>query len=347
MEKNTERKIETSFFREDFRRVPMSEIGAITTVGESVVDRYRAAFVKQCDRDAIAAARGRAVVDYGLGSTSAILPTLLAEVGAGTITVNAATSAAYAMRTPTQHEQDLRQLAAMCRAIGASVGAMMDNDGKTVSLVDDQGNIVDPMTALAAFAVLAWRATPGAQVAVPLTAPLMFDHLAEKYGGSVQRVQANPQAQMRTADLSSAGGGEGDLVLVGDGDGSYVIPSFHPGFDGMMAVARLLQYLGMAGVRLSEVLSDVPSFHLASVEVQCPWDLKGRVMRGLHERASQQSAGDGTQIDGVKFDLGTEWAVVLPDPDRPLFQVWAESSSPEHASALAEKYVELIRRLEK
>jgi phosphomannomutase len=37
---------------------------------------------------------------------------------------------------------------------------------------------------------------------------------------------------------------------------------------------------------------------------------------------------------------------VLPDPDRPLFHVYAESSSPEHATALAEKYVELVRRLE-
>ena len=70
------------------------------------------------------------------------------------------------------------------------------------------------------------------------------------------------------------------------------------------------------------------------------------VMRALHERASQQSVAETTQIDGVKFDLNGEWALVLPDPDRPLFQVWAESSSPEHAAALADKYVELIKRLE-
>jgi mannose-1-phosphate guanylyltransferase/phosphomannomutase len=99
-------------------------------------------------------------------------------------------------------------------------------------------------------------------------------------------------------------------------------------------------------VRLSDILAEIPAYHLANTDVQCPWELKGRVMRGLHERASQQSSGESDQIDGVKFDLGSEWALVLPDPDRPFFHVWAESSSPEHASALAEKYVELIRRLE-
>jgi mannose-1-phosphate guanylyltransferase/phosphomannomutase len=248
----------------------------------------------------------------------------------------------------------------MCRAIGASVGAMMDNDGKTISLVDDQGNIVAPMAALAAFAVLAWRAVPGSTVAVPLNAPLMLEQLAAEHGGVVRRVQANPQAQMRAAEGGGRGGtngsirageaqsnGASELALVGDGEGSYVIPSFHPGFDGMMAVARLLEYLGIVGTRLSDVLAQVPAYHLASAEVQCPWELKGRVMRGLHERASQQSEGDAEQIDGVKFDLGTEWALVLPDADRPLFQVWAESSSPEHATDLADKYVELIHRLEK
>ncbi len=45
VDKNTERKIETSFFREDYRRVPMSDIGGITDLGEPVVHRYREAFL--------------------------------------------------------------------------------------------------------------------------------------------------------------------------------------------------------------------------------------------------------------------------------------------------------------
>ncbi len=361
IDKNTERKIETSFFREDFRRVPMADIGTITLVGEPVVRRYMEAFKARCDPAAIAGARGRAVVDYGLGSTSAILPTLLGELGVETVTVNAATTQAYALRTPAQYDQDLRQLAAMCRAIGASLGAMMDNDGKTIALVDDQGNIVPPMTALAVFAILAWLARPGSTVAVPVTAPLMMERLAEECGGRVRRVQANPQAQMLAAELGAgalargrgegasgdraASGGAPELVLVGDGEGSYVFPDFHPGFDGMMAVARLLEYLGTARLRLSEVLARVPPYHLARVEVPCPQEAKGRVMRELHQRATQQHAEPAEQVDGVKFDLGLEWVLILPDPDRPAFHVHAESSSPEHAAALAEKYVDFIKRL--
>ncbi|MBI3974346.1 MAG: NTP transferase domain-containing protein [Chloroflexi bacterium] len=350
IDKNAERKIETAFFREDFRRVPMEDIGAITTLAEPVVMRYTDAFLAHANSRAIAAARGRAVVDYGLGSTSAILPTLLAELGAEAITVNAATRRTFWLRTPQQHEQDLRQLATICRSIGASVGAMMDNDGKRVSLVDDLGNIVEPIKALAAFAVLAWKAHPGSSVVVPITAPQMMEQLAKEHRGRLVRAKADPQAQMQAGEDIAAGGAGDETapprVLVGDGEGSYVFPDFHPGFDAMMAVARLLEYLGTTGMRLSQVLADVPDYFVSSLEVPCATESKGRVMRVLHERASRTAAGDGAQIDGVKFDLGTEWVLVLPDPSRPVFHVHAESISTEHANTLAEKYGDLVKRLE-
>lgn len=344
IDKNTERKVETAFLREDFRRVHTSDIGAITVVGESVIDRYTRAFLAHSDRQAIGTARGRAVVDYGFGSTSTILPALLGSLGAEAITVNAATTnAAFTWRSPEQYDRDLQQLAAICRAIGATLGAMMDNDGKSIALVDDQGHVVPEMAALAAFAVLAWRVQPGSTVAVPLTAPQMIEQLAAEHGGQVLRVQANAQAQMRSAEAGKAN--MSVPVLVGDGDGSYVFPEFHSGFDGMMAVTRLLQHLAVAGLRLSEVLSSLPDYYLASAEVTCPSEAKGRVMRGLYERAMRHSERDGEQIDGVKFDLGQEWALVLPDADDPLFHIATESTSPEHASALAEKYVELVKFL--
>ena len=350
IDKNVERKVESTFFREDYRRVTSSEVGEIITVGQPVVDRYTSAFLARVDRRPVAAGRLRAVVDYGLGSTSAILPTLLGELGAEAITVNAATGRKFNLRSPADEERDLQQLAAICHATGVHFGAMMDNDGKTISLVDDQGNVVGPVEALAAFAMLTWQVQPGSTVVVPLTAPHILESLAAKHGGRVRRVPVSAESQMRAAVAGAV-----DPALVGDAEGSYIFPDFHPGFDGMMAVARLLQYLGAVEQRLSEVLSRVPPFFVSSADATCPSDAKGRVMRVLHERATQESAsesagrGDGAgaeQIEGVRFGSDGEWAVILPDPDKPLFHIYAESASPESARDLAGRYVQLVESLE-
>jgi mannose-1-phosphate guanylyltransferase/phosphomannomutase len=159
---------------------------------------------------------------------------------------------------------------------------------------------------------------------------------------------------MRAAETALAGGDGAAPVLVGDADGSYIFPDFHPGFDGMMAVARLMQYLGVVQQRLSQVLALVPPYYVARTEAPCPWDAKGLVMRGLYEVASQASTGvDGEangvapeQIEGVRFDHDDGWALVVPDADRPVFHVYAEGGGHQAAEALMARYVDLVKRLQ-
>ena len=155
IDKNTERKVETTFFQEDFRRVPMADIGAIEVVSDPA-RRYRDAFLEHVDARTINGARARIVVDYGLGTTSTILPQLLRAARHRDDQRQRRRRRPTRLRSPAQHEHDLRQLATICRATGASLGALMDNDEKTIALIDDRGTI-PPMSALAAFAILAWR----------------------------------------------------------------------------------------------------------------------------------------------------------------------------------------------
>jgi len=350
IDRNMERKTETIFFREDFRRVAPEEIGSIQIVAgrdgpDPVRARYTAGFLAQVKREPIRRAGLRAVVDYAFGPTAEILPPVLAELGAESIAINAATGGVFMARQPEEYERDLRQLAQITATIGASVGAMMDLDGKSVGLIDDRGAILPHMTALAAFAILAWRSQGGGTVVVPATAPRMLEHLAAQYGGKVLRTRATPEAAMAAAARAEPE----QPILCGDGLGAYVFPSFHPGFDGMMALARLLQYLAEQGTRLSEVVASLPPYHLGQAQVPCPWEAKGRVMRALHERARQRGRdGLPEPEEGVRFDLAErEWALVIPDADRPLFHIFTESVSAQQAAALAEQYGELVRSLER
>jgi mannose-1-phosphate guanylyltransferase/phosphomannomutase len=82
--------------------------------------------------------------------------------------------------------------------------------------------------------------------------------------------------------------------------------------------------------------------HVARERLECPWSAKGRVMRGLAERFGRDP--NTILAEGVLLDTGGGWVLMLPDPDGPVFYVYAENDegSPE---GLMEEYVELVKSL--
>ena len=51
------------------------------------------------------------------------------------------------------------------------------------------------------------------------------------------------------------------------------------------------------------------------------------------------------QIDGVKHQDDGEWVLVLPDADRPLFNIYAEAHDEDRAWTLAHEYAERLEHL--
>ena len=66
-------------------------------------------------------------------------------------------------------------------------------------------------------------------------------------------------------------------------------------------------------------------------------------MRMLNE---QYKNGE-RQVDGVRINLGDEWVLILPDADRPLFHIFAESHSSDQAQILVDKYAGLVTGLQR
>ena len=79
------------------------------------------------------------------------------------------------------------------------------------------------------------------------------------------------------------------------------------------------------------------------MDVACPWELKGKVMRILSEQYRERRQDP---IDGIKIDLGKEWVLILPDADRPMFHVLAEARTRDAAQALADKYARVVTGLQ-
>ncbi len=335
MDKTQERKVETAFFREDVRRVSYEDVGAIyqsARVGEAYSEAFLAEIVH---RHQVAERKFKVVVNFSHGTGAQFLPQLLNELGVDLVSINGVVSENVGSRTFEQFQEERRELGTIVAALNASAGLILDAGGEKIFVVDDRGRPTNDMHFLVAFAALSARVTPGV-VAVPVFAPSMIERIVGEAGGRVQRVRASGNAQMDLAAREHP-------LIVADGVGGFIFPRFHPSFDGLFATVRLLELLAVTGHTLADVMDETPAAKLARLQVACPWERKGRVLRVLAQDPRTERT---RQIDGVKHQEDGEWVLVLPDADRPLFNVYAEAGDEGRAWTLAQEYADRVEHLQ-
>ncbi len=336
--KATERKIETTYFREDFRRVFLDEIGRIF-YPTGVSERYADDFLNNIDVAAVqnGAPYNRIVVDYGGGSAATVLPPLLTQLGCDVVALNASIEESSLVQTPEQFEAGISRLSPITKAVGAGFGVRLDTGGERIYVVDDRGRVLSGMDLVSAVVALYLSLYPGGTVAVPVYAPGIIETIAERANGHVVRTPGTPSALAQAAD-------QPDVNLSGQGNGSYAFADFHPAPDGMFATAKLVELTARLQVKLSDVIDDLPPYTMIRKDVSCRWEDKGKVMRLLNERYRDERI---PQIDGVKVvENDNEWALILPDADQPTFHIITEAHSTDRAQAMMEKYSALVSSLQ-
>jgi mannose-1-phosphate guanylyltransferase/phosphomannomutase len=328
----TARKIERTFYREDFRRVFPGDIGDIGYPPRAI-EYYTQSIVDTIDTQAIRNQAFKVVVDYAYGTTSFVMPNVLSKLGADVLAVNpyASTPGALAY-DPITHATNVANLV---RSSGAHLGAVIDPDGEHITFIDDEGHVLTDIEAVLALVSLVGETTdPGCRIAVPVAAPSQVALLAEEAGLEIQWTKLSTSALMASA-LSD------DIVMGASLDGGYIFPKFLPAYDATAAFATMLELLAHTGVRLSKLVGSLPRTHVVHETVSTPPEHKGTVMRTLLEEAE----GELVLIDGVKVLHADGWALVLPDPEHSVCHVWAEAASDSEARRRAQDYVGRVRRM--
>ena len=117
------------------------------------------------------------------------------------------------------------------------------------------------------------------------------------------------------------------MIFAGAIGGGFVFPRFLPAYDAMASLCKLLELLARGESRpLSTIAAGLPRPTLIHRQVQCPWALKGTVMRILNERFADANVD---LRDGIKVFDDRGWIQVLPDPDEPTVHLYAEGEAPE------------------
>jgi mannose-1-phosphate guanylyltransferase/phosphomannomutase len=316
-----QKEIEKHYTRQELRRASFGDVGAISYPARAR-EGYATDLVSELDAEAIGARGFRIVVDYGYSAASYVLPLLLGRLGVEAVTSHPFESDSAA---GPRHVDAKAQARRLVEAVNADLGAVCDRSAERVFLIDERGKEIPTEKALLLYLRLLGATGHRGKVAVPVIATRQVEELAGP-GLEVVRTPASLQELTRAAS-------EEGVIFAGAVGGGYAFPDFLPAYDAMASLCKLLELLAKGPhVPLSELTAGLPRATIVHRQVQCPWALKGTVMRVLNERFADH---DVDLLDGIKvFFDDRGWAQVLPDPDEPLIHLYAEGSTSESSREL-------------
>jgi mannose-1-phosphate guanylyltransferase / phosphomannomutase len=320
--------IEKHFTRQELRRVPFGAVGSITYPA-----RARESYATDLLDDlAVATIRDRGfriVVDYGYSGGSFVLPLVFGQLGVEAVTAHAFESDAGSV--PARFGATLDYAQRLVEAVNADFGAVFDRSAERLFLIDETGREVRPDQALLLYLRLLTLGGTTGKVVVPITAT-----------SQIEEVVGNKLEVIRTpatlAGLTQAAAGEG-VVFAGAPAGGYVFPAFLPAYDASASLCKLLELLAPVEQPLSQLVAALPRPTLIHRQLQCPWALKGTVMRVLNERFADANVD---LRDGIKIFDERGWVQVLPDADEPLVHLYAEGDSAKESEDLETELRNLV-----
>ncbi len=323
-----QKEIEKHFTRQELRRSPFSAIGTITYPARAR-ESYASDLLAGLDVDKIGSRAFRIVVDYGYSAGSFVLPLVLGPLGIEAVTTHPFESDAAS--GPVRLHDTIQQARRLVGPVNADFGAVFDRSAERLYLIDELGRSIGPDQALLLFLRLIGDEGYRGKVAVPINATSQVERVAAE-GLEVVRTPAALSELTRTA-------AEDGFVFAGAVGGGYVFPDFLPAYDAIASLCKLLELLAPADRPLSQLVAELPSATLVHRQLQCPWALKGTVMRVLNERFAD---GNVDLRDGIKVFDERGWAQVLPDPDEPLIHVYAEGESEDVSHELEGELERLV-----
>jgi len=336
VDKATERKIENLFFREDFRRTGMDEVGLLSFPARTL-ELYTSEMLVSLKSKALRTAKFKIVVDYGYGNASVVMPQVLANLGVDIVALDAYYDEAKSRTFREDRERYIEQLRTVTLTLGADVGVLVDHDGESFALVDDLGRVIAGNRLLALISLMVCRAQPGARIAIPITTPRAIEVLIGSLGGRVTRTKSDRRSMMALA------ANERDTLAYGSGfKQEPIFPEFQPAFDALYAIVKVLEMLAAEGRRLHELNDMLPSWFFRHRAIPCPWERKGEVMRTI---ADDYADRDIEMFDGVRVSANGGWFLVLPDASDPTVNVYAEGNSNEEADHLLSEVTAKIEHL--
>jgi mannose-1-phosphate guanylyltransferase/phosphomannomutase len=322
LNRSARRKIEATFHRADFPKVSMDQVGRLVYPGGED-EHYIQNFLDRLNLDALRRKQEKLTYHAEDERTASILGALLDRAGIP-----------YLRAGGFRVDEDgnvIQEVASISR-LNHTIAVLVRRNAEQFLLVDEGGTVlqVDRTKQLLTSAFI--RTAPEEEpVYLAPDHASFLRRLAEERGRKVVLTRKEPAARLEEA---SARGSNNGLWLE--------FNHYYLGFDAIVGVLRLLEFLGMTETSLLDFERDNPACHRDHVVVPCPWDEMGRVMRELARRPEVSI----TEVpEGVRLNFEGGRIYVLPSADIPQLMVTIESEETVGLPGLRDRITRDLVRL--
>ena len=326
-----ENEIEDIYFNGGPELVQWDNVGDITT--GNAIDEYCKGVISHVNVNAIKQAGLKIAVDPGNGVAALTAPRIAQSLGCQVNTVNVDIDGTFPNRSSEPRPDNLNLLQLLVKSTGSDLGIAFDGDGDRALFVDEKGEVYWGDKSFALVTDDFVKSNPGSKVATPVSSSQVIADIVSSNGGKVVWTEVGSVVVSRKMVND-------DIMLGGEENGGIMYGPHIQTRDGSMAMALILDIMAREGKPLSELFKGLPQYMQAKDKVECPEDLKGKVLERLKEKAD---APEVETIDGVKLKYPDgRWVLFRPSGTEPIFRIYAEADSQLDANTLVSENKRLI-----
>ncbi|PSP16553.1 phosphoglucosamine mutase [Halobacteriales archaeon QH_10_67_13] len=304
--------------------------GSIRSV-ENANRAYNRELLAALDREAIADADLRVVIDPGHGAGALTSPELFRELGVEVRTIHAQPDGHFPGRDPEPVAENLTDLGRLVAAADADLGIAHDGDADRAMFFDETGAFVEGDAVLAALAAAELRAGDVAVSAVNAS-----QRLVDVVEAADAELRLTPigSTYITTAIRELRADGR-SVPIAGEGNGGILFPAYRIARDGAYTAGRLCELLAAREASLGELIAPYDEYHNVRHNVAYDDSAERAAMLEAIDAAAEVADGTVDRTDGCRIGYDDGWVLARPSGTEPLVRVYAEARDPDRAAALA------------
>ena len=332
MPREKEELIEDLYFEKRFRHRDWREVGSIIPSADAI-EQYSSAILSLVEVDSIRNANLSVVLDCANGAGSLCTPNLLEAMGVRAVTLNCNPQGTFPGHPSEPTPDHLGDLISLVRETDADLGIAQDGDADRAIFVDEKGNYLYGDKSLSIVAMTVVREKKGT-VVTPVSSSSCVEDVVRKEGGEVVFTKVGaPIVARKMIEIGATFGGEEN--------GGLIFPEHQYCRDAAMTTAKMLEIIATQGP-LSELVKQVPVYHLDKRKVKCPNELKQQILETMTTMESDRRVDE---TDGLKIYFDDGWTLVRPSGTEPIVRIYSEDKTEESARDRGENYERLVRDL--